>query len=300
MAVNAMCSGIDRMSTLRARVRAGLKACATSTARTIVLIVCGLLLTSGVGTAVAQPPPPTLTDTVNDVAHVIDAASKAEIDRRIRALQQTTGDVVVVATVPTIEGYGDIDEYAVKMFENGGRGIGQKGKDNGALIVIAVKERKVRIEVGYDLEAFITDGFAGEVIRNVMAPELRQGRYGPALLAGVTRVINRIAQGRGVTIPNVPQQQPARASRQRPQIPFSVIFLIIIVVIALSRGGGRRRRRGYWGGGPWSGWNSGVGPFGGGGFGGGFGGFGGGGGGGGGFGGFGGGRSGGGGASGGW
>ena len=246
------------------------------------------------------PPPPSLTAPVNDFAHVIDDASNAEMDRRIRALQETTGDVVVVATVPTYQPYADINEYATKMFENGGRGIGQKGKDNGLLIVVAVNDRKVRIEPGYDVEAFITDGFAGETIRNVMAPEFRQNRYGQGLLAGTTRIINRIAQGRGVTLPNVPAERPVR-SRGRPRIPFSLIIFVIILIVALSRGRRQQRRR-FWGGGPWSGWNSGVGPFGGGGFGGGFGGFGGGGdsGGGGGFGGFGGGRSGGGGASGGW
>jgi uncharacterized protein len=247
--------------------------------------------------AIAQPAPPPLTAPVNDFAHVIDGASRTELDRRIRALQETTGDVIVVATVPTFQPYGDINEYAVKMFENGGRGIGQKGKDNGLLIVVAVTDRKVRIEVGYDLEAFITDGFSGEVIRNVITPEFRQGRYGPGLLAGTTRLINRIAEGRGVAVPNVPQTSRPGPS-QGPQIPFSVIILIIIVILALSRG--RRRRPRFWGGGPWSGWNSGVGPFGGGGFGGGLGGGFGGSGGGGGFGGFGGGRSGGGGASGGW
>ena len=252
--------------------------------------------------AAAQPPTPTLTAPVNDFANVIDSASKAELDRRIRAMQQTTGDVLVVATVNTFQPYADIDEYAVKMFENGGRGIGQKGKDNGLLIVLAIDDRRMRIEVGYGLEEFITDGFAGEVKRNVMDPEFRQGRYGPGLLAGATAIINRIAQKRGVTIPDVPQQ-PMPAPSKGPQIPFSLIILIVLIVLALSRGGGRRRRRRYWGVGPWSGWNSGVGPFGRGGFGGGFGGFGGGfggGGGGGGFGGFGGGRSGGGGASGGW
>jgi uncharacterized membrane protein YgcG len=75
----------------------------------------------------AQPPPPALTDTVNDFASVVDADSKREMDRRIRALEQATGDVVVVATVRTFQPYATIEEYAVKMFENGGRGIGRKG-----------------------------------------------------------------------------------------------------------------------------------------------------------------------------
>ena len=250
--------------------------------------------------AAAQPAPPALTDTVNDFAHVIDPASRAELDRRIRALEQATGDVVVVATVPTYQPYGDINEYAVKMFENGGRGIGAKGRDNGLLIVAAVDDHRIRIETGYDVEGLVPDGYAGETIRQYVTPEFRRGNYGAGLVAGTTRLINHIAEGRGATLPDVPQAPPAASDRDT-RIPFSTIIFVIILIIMLSRGSRRRRRR-FWGGGPWSGWNGGIGPFGGGGFGGGFGGFGGGGfgGGGGGFGGFGGGRSGGGGASGSW
>ena len=118
----------------------------------------------------AQALPPELTQPVNDFAHVIDTASAAEMDREIRALKAASGDVVVVATIDTVAPYGDINEYAVKMFENRGRGIGDKGKDNGLLVLMAVKDRHVKVEVGYDLEQFVTDGFSGEVSRTVMAP----------------------------------------------------------------------------------------------------------------------------------
>lgn len=249
--------------------------------------------------AEAQPAPPQLTAPVNDFANVIDAASEAELDRRIRALQAASGDVVAVATVPTFKPHADIREYGVKMFENGGRGIGQKGKDNGLLIVVAVEDRRVDIEVGYDLEEFITDGFAGETIRQGMTPEFRAGNYGRGLVEGTTQIINRIAQRRGITLQGIPRTAQPTPVKRRSNFPWILILSIIIMIVMNRRGGGRRRRQ--WGGGPWSGWSSGVGPFGGGGFGGGFGGFGGGGGGGGGgFGGFGGGRSGGGGASGSW
>ena len=235
--------------------------------------------------------PPSLTAPVNDFAGVVDAASAQELDRRIRALQQATGDVVVVATVKTLEPFADINELALRLFENGGRGIGEKGKDNGALIVVAVQERQVRIEVGYDLEGIIPDGYAGETIRQVIVPEFRRGAYGAGLLAGSTRLINRIAESRGVQLQDVPAgRQPVTPPPEISIWPLFVIAWILLVVLS-NRGRGRRRRR--WGRGPWSGWNSGVGPFGGGGRigGGGFGG---------GFGGFGGGRSGGGGGGAGW
>jgi uncharacterized protein len=260
------------------------------------LLLMVWLIAIGTTAARAQAPLPQLTAPVNDFANVIDANSEREIDRRIRALKAASGDVVVVATVRTYKPYADIDEYAVKVFENGGRGIGDKGKDNGLLIVVAVDDRKIRIEVGYDLEQFVTDGFAGETIRDVITPQFKTGNYGAGLLAGTTVLINRIAQGRGVTLQDVPPP-PAPRRTTGSGFPWWILILWIIIIVASNR---RRRRQRMWGGGPWSGWNSGIGPFGGGGFGGGFGGFGGGGGGGGGFGGFGGGGSGGGGASGGW
>lgn len=274
-------------------------------ARLAAVVVMTLALAGPGPIATAQSAtPPTLTGPVNDFANVVDPEHERELERRILALQKASGDVVVVATVPSIEPYTTIEEYAVKMFENGGKGIGQKGKDNGALIVLAMKERKVRVEVGYDLEEFITDGFAGEIIREVMTPQFRNNAYGAGLVAGTTRIINRIASRRGVELTDVPRErQPIQPPRSFGSWKLILLAWIIIMILSSRR---RRRRGGRWGRGPWSGWNSGVGPFGGGfggglggGFGGGFGGFGGGGGGGG-FGGFGGGRSGGGGASGGW
>ena len=234
---------------------------------------------------------PELTQPVNDFARIIDPESAQQIDWISRSLKAASGDVIAVATVPTVEPYADINEYAVKLFENHGRGIGDKGKDNGVLIVAALKERKVRVEVGYDLEQWITDGFAGETIREFITPNFRQGRYGAGLVAGTDRIAGRIARGRGVSlegarVPNAPSTDGGWG------LPIWAILLLFLIFWLLSRSSGGPRTR-YWGGGPWSGWSSGVGPFGGG-WSSGGGSFGGG------FGGFGGGRSGGGGASGGW
>ena len=247
-----------------------------------------------------QPATPQLTQAVNDFAGIVDAASKSELERRINSLMAASGDVLVVTTVPNIEGFMDIREAAVKTFENHGHGIGQKGKDNGLLILVAVAERQVAIEVGYDLEGIITDGFAGSVIREQIRPAFREGRYGEGLVRGATTLIHRIAEQRGVQLQDVPRDAvPVR--RRNTGNASCWPFIIFFILMLLMNRGGRGRRRGRRWGGPFI-WTSGVGPFGGGfgggGFGGGFGGFGGGGGGG--FGGFGGGRSGGGGASGGW
>lgn len=235
---------------------------------------------------------PALTAPVNDFAGVIDRSSKDQLDALIRKLEGATGDVMVVATVKTFQPEADMASYAVKMFENHGKGIGTKGKDNGILIVLALDDRQVRIETGYGLEGFITDGFAGDTSRS-MTPFFRDGNYGGGLLSGATRLARRIAEGRNVDLDVAPAPQPPSRRRSgRPSLPFGVWVILFIIIMNSLRRGKRRRGR----------WISHVGPFGGG-LGGGFGhrgGFGGGGFGGGGFGGFGGGRSGGGGGGAGW
>ncbi|MBI4886869.1 MAG: TPM domain-containing protein [Acidobacteria bacterium] len=240
---------------------------------------------------------PELTQPVNDVAHAVDASSAEAIDALSRALERASGDVVVVAVVDTFAPYADIREYAVTLFENRGRGVGARGRDNGLLVVLAVRDRQVWIEVGYDLEQFITDGFAGEISRQYMAPEFRRGRYGAGLLAGVSRIVTRIAERRRVTLQGVPREAtPDRREVGSVGGVLLALFIVFVVLNALAARTRRDRRFGRHWGGPMGGWTSGVGPFGGG-----FGGFGGGGGGfGGGFGGFGGGRSGGGGGGAGW
>lgn len=253
----------------------------------------------------AQTTLPVLTAPVNDFAAVIDPASAAELDRIIRVLQAASGDVLVVTTIDTVGSYGTIEEYAMRLFAQAG--IGERATDGGALILVAVEDRKVRIEVGYGLEEFITDGFAGDTIRTHLLPAFRENRYGPGLVAATSVLATRIADGRGVTLTDVQVPQPRSRNTRGGAIgglSTLIILFVILSVINNLRGGGRgptpfnrHSRRSTW-----SGWHAGVGGFGGGFGSGGFrgGGFGGGGFGGGGFGGFGGGRSGGGGASGGW
>jgi uncharacterized protein len=262
-------------------VRSALGFPRTCSARSAALALITALLLSA--TVSAQEPPPELTQPVNDFAGVIDSGSAAAMDELIRALQQASGDVVVVATVNTFQPYADIREYAVRMFENRGRGIGQKGRDNGLLVLLAVEDRQVWVEVGYDLEEFITDGFAGETSRQYMAPEFRRGNYGAGLLAGVSRLVDRIAERRNVTLQGVRRTPAARAPDTGSGGGLLLALFILFIVINAIAGRTRRRRRfGRGWGGPMI-WTSGVGPFGGGfgggrggGFGGGFGGFGGG------------------------
>jgi len=265
--------------------------------RPLFLLVTAALVclgTAGLARQSAQAEPPELTAPVNDFANIIDAAHEAELDSLIRKLQDASGDVMVVATVKTFKPYADIQSYATRMFENHGKGIGQKGRDNGLLIVLAVDDRTVKAEVGYELEGVITDGYAGQTSRDTMLPFFRRGDYGGGLVAGATQFAQRIAQARGVTLDGVRPQARADDDERGGRIPIVFVIFFIILFINIVRGilhamgigrrrGGRRWTSGVgpfgpgmggWGGGSWGG--GGWGGGGGGGFGGGFGGFGGG------------------------
>jgi uncharacterized protein len=239
----------------------------------------------------ASTSPPMLTAPVNDFAGVINPTEESQLETLIRNLLGASGDVIVVATVKTFQPAADIRMYANEMFENHGKGIGQKGKDNGMLVVVAVDDRQVWAEVGYDLEGIIPDGFAGQTSRETMVPFFRRGDYGGGILAGVTVFAQRIAQARNVTLEGIPVRRPTR-SDDEDNGGFPIILLIVIAIVAINfvrgaihtlTGGRRGRRRRRWGSsvGPfgtgYGGWSSGgSGWSGGGSFGGGFGGFGGG------------------------
>ncbi|MDH4064451.1 MAG: TPM domain-containing protein, partial [Acidobacteriota bacterium] len=210
------------------------------------LTLASLFLVASV--AAAQPLPPALSAPVNDFAGVIDPASAGELETLIRQLQVATGDIIVVATVKTFQPYPDLPSYAVKMFENHGKGIGERSGDGGALIVLAVDDRQVRIEVGYGLEGFVTDGFAGEVSRDTMVPYFRRGEFGQGLLAGAIRVAQRIADGRNVTLTIQPQPRPSPPSAGIGLNPITVLIVLYILfrLIGGTRGRVGRRRGSRW------------------------------------------------------
>ena len=231
---------------------------------------------------------------VNDFAHALDARSAGRLEQYCANLERATGAQMAVVLVDSLED-DPVEDVANRLFLEWG--IGKKGKDEGILLLFAIRDRRNRVEIGYGLEPVISDGFAGGVLRGIR-PILRQGDYGGALLAAAQEMGSRIAQSKGV---DLGEQEPiprGRAMGRPSGFPLPVLlvgfFLLMWIIGRISggRGGGTgllagmilgnmMGRRGGWGGG-------------------GFGGYGSGGGGGGGFGGFGGGSSGGGGASGGW
>ena len=127
--------------------------------RVLFLIICFVFLSLSTLAAQQLPKP---VGYVNDFAGVIDQNSKARMDSLIRILKEKTGVEIAVVTVDTIAPSASIEDYSIRLAEQWG--IGKKGEDTGILLLLAMGERRVRIEVGYGLEGIIPDGLAGEII----------------------------------------------------------------------------------------------------------------------------------------
>ncbi|HEX5183959.1 MAG TPA: TPM domain-containing protein [Allosphingosinicella sp.] len=240
---------------------------------------------------------PKLTGRVVDTAGLMDAGQQAALTQKLQALEQATSRQLVVATVPDLQGY-PIEDYGYKL----GRawGIGQKGANNGVILLVSKGDKKVRIEVGYGLEPILTDALSNQIIQDQILPAFRSGDYAGGINAGVDAITAQLQappEQQEQRVQQAIQQQKHKRHSSGSFVPliFWAIILLFVIIPAVR---GRRYGRRY-GGFPVMIWGPGLGGWGGGSSGGGWGGFSGGGGG---FGGFsgGGGSFGGGGASGGW
>lgn len=225
-----------------------------------------------------------------DYAGVVSAEARLRIDRLLEQLEAKTGAQVKVVVLRSLEG-GEVADFANRLYARWG--IGRKGKDDGALLLASIDDRKLRIETGYGLEGALPDAAAGRLLDREVIPRFRAGDFSGGLEAGACGIALAAARAAGVTLDAgaPPPRDSAPGGVEVKGWPFGTVLAFIILLtllrgrlpwwLLLLPGGGRGRHGGFggWGGG-------------GGGFGGGFGG--------GGFGGFGGGMSGGGGASRGW
>jgi uncharacterized protein len=173
------------------------------------------------------------TGYVNDFAGVLDAATAERIAVYCGNVERATGAQFAVAIVKSLEG-DTVEDAAVRLFEKWG--VGGKQKDEGLLLLLAVEDRKNRIEVGYGLEAILTDGDAGDALRSVR-PILRQGDYGGAVLAALQLLGQQIADAKGVTIDG---QRRERRRSTGGGLPIGLIFVFIIAMILMAKAGGRR------------------------------------------------------------
>ena len=184
---------------------------------------------------------------LSDFANVVDAESKAAIGRYCTAVEQSTKAQIALVVIDTLDDQ-PVEDVANDLFRRWG--IGKKGTDEGVLLLLVVKDRRSRMEVGRGLEPYITDGTAGELLRE-MRPALRLNNYGSAMRAAAQGIGTRIANGKGVQITE--QLQRARRTtdgRGSTDIPWPVLLLGIFFLLMLFRSGrgGRGGRGGGMGG----------------------------------------------------
>ena len=162
---------------------------------------------------------------INDFANVLSEQTEASLKTLVENVEQSTTAEIAVATVSTLDGT-TVDDYAVRLFK--AWGIGQKGRDNGVLVLVAPSDRQIRIEVGYGLEGVLPDGLAGVVIRESFLPPFRDGDVDKGVLQGVTRVAEIIRRNETLTAEQLRElAKPPVDYTPYVFVPFLGLFVVI-------------------------------------------------------------------------
>lgn len=234
-------------------------------------VLAAALMLCGAQFAGAQTFPP-LTGRVVDDAHLLSPAQVAQLTQLSTDIQNASSRQFVVATIPDLQGH-EIEDYGYQL----GRawGIGQKGANNGILLIVAPNEHKVRIEVGYGLEPIMTDALSSTIINDTILPKFKAHDIPGGIIDGANAIAEQMklpleaGEARAAKLASAPRHQSGASG-----IPFVIIFWIIVIAFVilsrLRRGTSGRRYRGgiapvtLWGSGLGGGWSSGWGSGGGG------------------------------------
>ena len=198
----------------------------------------------------AQPEFPELTGRVVDAANIIPDDIEADLTARLEALETQSQRQLVVATVPTLQDY-EISDYGYQL----GRawGLGDAQRNDGAILLVAPNERRVRIEVGYGLEAYLTDALSSQIIQNDILPRFRDDDYPGGVVAGTDALIAQLT----LSPEDAARVAQEAAERQQTDGGFPVgaliwlgfIFFFFILPVLGARGRRRKyrkRRKGPW------------------------------------------------------
>jgi len=169
---------------------------------------------------------PALKGRVNDYANLLSPEAATRLEQKLAGFERATTNQVAVLTIPSLLG-DNIDQFSIQVAEQWK--LGQQGKDNGVLLIIAQTERKVRIEVGMGLQGVLPDITAGQIIRDVMRPHLKSGNFDQALNVGVDAII-AATKGEFKASP----QDGAKRPHKKKSSSFSTLLVIALVVIAVS------------------------------------------------------------------
>lgn len=196
----------------------------------------------------AAPEFPKLTGRVVDTANVIPDEEEARLTQKLAALEQQSQRQLVVATIPDLQGY-EISDYGYQL----GRawGLGDKARNDGAILLVAPKERKVRIEAGYGLEPVLTDGLSFLIINNQIVPRFKAGDLPGGIEAGADAIIQQLKLPADEAQKVAAQADAQRADKGDDLSIGTVIFILFVIfffvvpIMRAATGGGRRRSGGF-------------------------------------------------------
>ncbi|MBN1282219.1 MAG: TPM domain-containing protein [Proteobacteria bacterium] len=195
---------------------------------------------------------------VNDFASVLSSDTRGKIESMLSAFERQSGVEVAIVTLPSLDGE-PVENAAVKLFQEWG--IGKKGKDNGALFLIAPNERRMRIEAGYGLEGAINDALAGRILDEAVLPRFRAGDMDAGIAAGSIAIVDEISRKEGIEFDaaaaygsGAPVAYSSSGERKSTPLEIAIkiiVFIIMIIVfirhpwlfllLLSSRGGGGGR-----------------------------------------------------------
>jgi len=173
--------------------------------------------------AIAEVKFPSPSGFVNDYAKVLSAQQKRELDSVVAGLKKKTGAELAIAIVKSVAPL-DSKLYAVKLFEKWG--IGEKGKDNGVLLLLAMEEKRVEVEVGYGLEGLLTDAMAGRILDTYAVPNFKKGEFGVGIVE-TARAISKVIGGEEIPLAATPAGKGKEAS------PFFLVVIIAVIILGV-------------------------------------------------------------------
>ncbi len=181
---------------------------------------------------------PKLRKRVNDNANILTPYQEMELEQKLQSVETQTSSQIAVLTISSLQGE-NLEDYSMRVAEQWK--LGQQEFDNGALLLIALKEKKIRIEVGYGLESIITDLKSGYIIRNLIVPSFKEGNYFQGVSAGLTAVSGLITEEFEITDEQLQKYQAQKKENKKIHLPFGLIVFLFMIIFG---GFGRRRRGG--------------------------------------------------------
>lgn len=226
----------------------------------LIFFLLSLVLSfSAVSLCYANNVPERPDNPVVDLAGIIDAAVETKLNQYLRELEQKTTAQMAILTIKSLEGQ-SIEDFSITVAHDKWK-LGQKGKDNGVLLVVALQDRKYRIEIGYGLEGVLPDSLVGRIGRDNLVPYFKKGDYSNGIYEASLAIAKEIADDAGVKISDMPLAKKAYQVKRKEKstgligkigslrfpIIIAIIFIIAIIGVRLLFGSsGMGGRRGDW------------------------------------------------------